>query len=74
VTLLRAIRENKFDAAFGGARRDEEKARAKERVFSFRDEFGQWDTEGSAARVVEPLQRATPQGRAHPGLSALQLD
>ena len=39
----RAIRENKFDAAFGGARRDEEKARAKERVFSFRDEFGQWD-------------------------------
>jgi sulfate adenylyltransferase subunit 2 len=43
VTLLRAIRENKFDAAFGGARRDEEKARAKERVFSFRDGFGQWD-------------------------------
>ena len=43
VTLLRALRENKFDAAFGGARRDEEKARAKERVFSFRDEFGQWD-------------------------------
>ena len=43
VTLLRAIAENGFDAAFGGARRDEEKARAKERVFSFRDEFGQWD-------------------------------
>ena len=43
VTLLRAIRENRFEAAFGGARRDEEKARAKERVFSFRDEFGQWD-------------------------------
>ncbi len=43
ITLLRAIRENKFDAAFGGARRDEEKARAKERVFSFRDEFGQWE-------------------------------
>ncbi len=43
VTLLRAIAENRFDAAFGGARRDEEKARAKERVFSFRDEFGQWD-------------------------------
>ncbi|HEU4363366.1 MAG TPA: sulfate adenylyltransferase subunit CysD, partial [Mycobacterium sp.] len=43
VTLLRTIREHKFDAAFGGARRDEEKARAKERVFSFRDEFGQWD-------------------------------
>jgi len=42
-TLLRAIQENRFDAVFGGARRDEEKARAKERVFSFRDEFGQWD-------------------------------
>jgi sulfate adenylyltransferase subunit 2 len=41
--LLRAINENGFDAVFGGARRDEEKARAKERVFSFRDEFGQWD-------------------------------
>jgi sulfate adenylyltransferase subunit 2 len=43
VTLLRAIRENQFGAVFGGARRDEEKARAKERVFSFRDEFGAWD-------------------------------
>src|SRR5947209_2830792 len=43
VTLLRGINENKFGAVFGGARRDEEKARAKERVFSFRDEFGQWD-------------------------------
>jgi sulfate adenylyltransferase subunit 2 len=43
VTLLRGIRENQFGAVFGGARRDEEKARAKERVFSFRDEFGAWD-------------------------------
>ena len=42
-TLLDAIAENGFDAAFGGARRDEERARAKERVFSFRDDFGQWD-------------------------------
>ena len=42
-TLLRAIAENRFDAVFGGARRDEEKARAKERFFSFRDAFGQWD-------------------------------
>src|ERR1700683_1522377 len=42
-TLLDAIAEHRFDAAFGGARRDEERARAKERVFSFRDEFGQWD-------------------------------
>ncbi|MGI8412096.1 MAG: sulfate adenylyltransferase subunit CysD [Solirubrobacteraceae bacterium] len=42
-TLLDAIEQHGFDAAFGGARRDEERARAKERVFSFRDEFGQWD-------------------------------
>ncbi len=42
-TLLDAIEANRFDAVFGGARRDEEKARAKERVYSFRDEFGQWD-------------------------------
>jgi sulfate adenylyltransferase subunit 2 len=42
-TLLDAIEEHRFDAVFGGARRDEEKARAKERMFSFRDEFGQWD-------------------------------
>jgi sulfate adenylyltransferase subunit 2 len=41
--LLAAIAQHQFDAAIGGARRDEEKARAKERVFSFRDEFGQWD-------------------------------
>jgi sulfate adenylyltransferase subunit 2 len=43
VTLLDAIAEHSFDAAFGGARRDEERARAKERVFSFRDDFGGWD-------------------------------
>ncbi|GAA3673891.1 sulfate adenylyltransferase subunit CysD [Nonomuraea antimicrobica] len=42
-TLLDGIEEHQFDAVFGGARRDEEKARAKERVFSFRDDFGQWD-------------------------------
>ena len=41
--LLDAIEKHRFDALFGGARRDEEKARAKERVYSFRDEFGQWD-------------------------------
>jgi sulfate adenylyltransferase subunit 2 len=43
VTLLDAIAEHSFDAAFGGARRDEERARAKERIMSFRDDFGQWD-------------------------------
>jgi sulfate adenylyltransferase subunit 2 len=50
VTLLDAIAEHGFDAAFGGARRDEERARAKERVFSFRDDFGQWDPTNSGLR------------------------
>ena len=43
ITLLEAIEDNEFDCCIGGARRDEEKARAKERIMSFRDEFGQWD-------------------------------
>jgi sulfate adenylyltransferase subunit 2 len=46
VTLLDAIEEHGFRAAFGGARRDEERARAKERIMSFRDDFGQWDPKG----------------------------
>jgi sulfate adenylyltransferase subunit 2 len=46
VTLLDAIAAHGFDAAFGGARRDEERARAKERILSFRDEFGQWEPQG----------------------------
>jgi sulfate adenylyltransferase subunit 2 len=62
VTLLRAISENKFDAAFGGARRDEEKARAKERVFSFRDEFGQWDP-----KIQRPELWNIYNGRHHKG-------
>lgn len=45
--LLRALDKYKFDAAFGGARRDEEKSRAKERIFSFRDKFHQWDPKTS---------------------------
>ena len=45
-TLLDAIAAHRFDAALGGARRDEERARAKERVFSFRDDLGQWDPKG----------------------------
>jgi sulfate adenylyltransferase subunit 2 len=48
-TLLDAIEEHRFDAAFGGARRDEERARAKERVLSFRDEFGQWEPRAQRA-------------------------
>ncbi|WP_307817731.1 sulfate adenylyltransferase subunit CysD [Nocardia acididurans] len=50
-TLLRSIREHRFDAVFGGARRDEEKARAKERVFSFRDEYGSWDPRAQRPEV-----------------------
>lgn len=49
--LLNVIRENKFGAVFGGARRDEERARAKERVYSFRDEFGQWDPKNQRPEV-----------------------
>jgi sulfate adenylyltransferase subunit 2 len=51
VTLLDAISEHGFDAAFGGARRDEERARAKERVLSFRDEFGQWEPQRQRPEV-----------------------
>ena len=50
-TLLDAIAEHRFDAAFGGARRDEERARAKERVMSFRDELGQWDPSAQRPEV-----------------------
>jgi sulfate adenylyltransferase subunit 2 len=49
--LLAAIEENKFQAVFGGARRDEEKARAKERIYSFRDEFGQWEPKNQRPEV-----------------------
>ena len=62
VTLLRGIIENRFGAVFGGARRDEEKARAKERVFSFRDEFGQWDP-----RNQRPELWSLYNGRHHKG-------
>jgi len=51
VTLLDAIADHRFDAVFGGARRDEEKSRAKERVFSVRDEFGQWDPKNQRPEV-----------------------
>ena len=51
VTLLDAIQEHRFDAVFGGARRDEEKARAKERIFSLRDDFGQWDPKNQRPEV-----------------------
>jgi sulfate adenylyltransferase subunit 2 len=51
VTLLDAIKEHGFDAAFGGARRDEERARAKERIFSFRDDFGGWDPKNQRPEI-----------------------
>jgi sulfate adenylyltransferase subunit 2 len=62
VTLLEAIEEHGFDACIGGARRDEEKARAKERIFSFRDEFGQWDPKNQRPELWD-LYNA----RAHKG-------
>jgi len=62
--LLEAAEKYRFDALFGGARRDEEKARAKERVFSFRDEFGQWDPKNQ-----RPELWALYNGRVHQGES-----
>jgi len=62
VTLLDALDEFKFDAALGGARRDEEKARAKERFFSHRDEFGQWDPKNQRPELWNLFN-----GRRHPG-------
>jgi sulfate adenylyltransferase subunit 2 len=62
--LLDAAEKHKFDALFGGARRDEEKARAKERVFSFRDEFGQWDP-----KAQRPELWSLYNGRVHAGES-----
>jgi len=61
-TLLDAIARNKFDAAIGGARRDEEKARAKERIFSHRDEFGQWDPKNQRPELWSIFN-----GRKHQG-------
>jgi len=62
VTLLEAISEFGFDACIGGARRDEEKARAKERIFSFRDEFGQWDPKAQRPELWDLYNT-----RVHPG-------
>jgi sulfate adenylyltransferase subunit 2 len=62
--LLQAVEENKFDALFGGARRDEEKARAKERVFSFRDEFGQWDPKNQRPELWNLYNGRVQQGQS----------
>src|SRR5690606_27313556 len=61
-TLLRTIEENKFDACMGGARRDEEKARAKERIFSVRDDFGQWNAKNQRPELFDYLN-----GKIRPG-------
>lgn len=62
-TLLDAIEEFKFDACIGGARRDEEKARAKERVFSVRDDFGQWDEKNQRPELFDMLNGKIHQGQ-----------
>jgi sulfate adenylyltransferase subunit 2 len=62
ITLLRTIEEHKFDACLGGARRDEEKARAKERIFSVRNDFGQWDAKNQRPELFDFLN-----GRIEPG-------
>ncbi len=62
VTLLEIIAQHQFDACIGGARRDEEKARAKERIFSFRDEFGQWDPKAQRPELWDLYNT-----RVHPG-------
>ena len=77
VTLLEAIAEFGFDAAIGGARRDEEKARAKERVFSFRDEHGQWDPRNQRPELWDlynPLVRSGEHVRVFPIGNWTELD
>jgi sulfate adenylyltransferase subunit 2 len=76
-TLLDAINANKFDAAFGGARRDEDKARAKERVLSFRDSFGQWDPKRQRPELWQLYQGSVRPGehlRAFPLSDFTELD
>jgi sulfate adenylyltransferase subunit 2 len=77
VTLLDAINDNKFDAAFGGARRDEDKARAKERILSFRDAFGQWDPRAQRPELWQLYQGKVNAGehlRAFPLSDWTELD
>ena len=77
VTLLDAITEHRFDAVFGGARRDEERARAKERVVSHRDEFGQWDPKNQRPELwnlFNPRHRPGEHVRAFPISNWTELD
>ena len=77
VTLLDAIKEFEFDALFGGARRDEEKARAKERILSHRDEFGQWDPKNQRPELWDLYNARVHKGehlRAFPISNWTELD
>ncbi|MCM2288082.1 MAG: sulfate adenylyltransferase subunit CysD [Sulfuritalea sp.] len=77
VTLLEAIEEFSFDCCIGGARRDEEKARAKERIFSFRDEFGQWDPKNQRPELWDLYNARVHKGeniRAFPISNWTELD
>ncbi|MCK9262162.1 MAG: sulfate adenylyltransferase subunit CysD, partial [Azoarcus sp.] len=77
VTLLEAIEEFGFDACIGGARRDEEKARAKERIMSFRDEFGQWDPKNQRPELWNLYNARSHKGeniRAFPISNWTELD
>jgi sulfate adenylyltransferase subunit 2 len=77
VTLLEAIEEFGFDCCIGGARRDEEKARAKERIFSFRDEFGQWDPKNQRPELWNLFNARVHKGeniRAFPISNWTELD
>ena len=72
--LKQALDKYGFDAAFGGARRDEEKSRAKERIFSFRSAQHRWDPEAAAPGAVVALQRAQARRGEPAGLPAVELD
>ena len=72
--LLQALTAGGFDAAFGGARRDEEKSRAKERVYSFRDQFHQWDPKNQRPELWNLYNGKITQGREHPRVPPVELD
>ena len=77
VTLLEGLEEGKYDCAMGGARRDEEKARAKERIMSFRDEFGQWDPKNQRPELWDLYNAKTHAGeniRAFPISNWTEMD
>ena len=73
-TLLDAIAEHRFDAAIGGARRDEERARAKERIFSFRNDFGHWDPKHQRPELWNLYNTQIAPRRTRPRVPALELD